>query len=84
MLISTVILFPMTLYEGFFREMNEVCSDEKPLEVTGHEACIREFLGCVRGGGRPQTVCEDNIKSLAMVFGAIESNATGQRVEIEV
>jgi hypothetical protein len=27
--------------------------------------------------------CHDNIKSLAMVFGAIESAATGQRVKIE-
>jgi len=28
--------------------------------------------------------CHDNIKSLAMVFAAIESSATGQRVKIEI
>jgi hypothetical protein len=28
-------------------------------------------------------VCTDNIKSLAMVFGAIESAESGRRVEIE-
>jgi hypothetical protein len=30
----------------------------------------------------PETYCADNIKSLAMVFGAIESSETGERVEI--
>ena len=28
--------------------------------------------------------CHDNIKSLAMVFAAIESAATGQRVPVSV
>ncbi|MBS3763045.1 MAG: Gfo/Idh/MocA family oxidoreductase [Planctomycetes bacterium] len=70
--------------EGFMREMVQITSEESALEVTGHEACINEFLRCVREGGRPQTDSEDNIKSLAMVFGAIESSAKGEPVEIEV
>jgi hypothetical protein len=28
--------------------------------------------------------CRDNIKSLAMVFGAIESAASGRRVRLDV
>jgi hypothetical protein len=28
--------------------------------------------------------CHDNIKSLAMVFGALESSARGQRVAVTV
>jgi hypothetical protein len=32
--------------------------------------------------GTPETICTDNIKSLAMVFGAIESAREGRRVEI--
>ena len=48
----------------------------------GHRGVIEEFLGCVRTGDTPQTVCTDNIKSLAMVFAAIESAQTGKRVEI--
>jgi predicted dehydrogenase len=49
----------------------------------GHAGLIREFVHCVRAGGTPETVCTDNIKSLAMVFGAIESAETGKRVTIE-
>ncbi len=45
---------------------------------------MREFLGCVRSGKKPQTVCTDNIKSLAMVFGAIESAEKGKKVKIKV
>jgi hypothetical protein len=30
----------------------------------------------------PETICSDNIQSLAMVFGAIESAEAGQRVAI--
>ena len=50
--------------------------------VGGHRGIIEEFVHCVRTGGTPETVCTDNIKSLAMVFGAIESAETGRRVEI--
>lgn len=53
------------------------------LPLTNHAAIIREFLDCVKTGETPQTVCSDNIKSLAMVHAAIQSAETGQRVEIE-
>lgn len=52
--------------------------------VHGHAGQIREFIDCVQQGAVPETVCTDNIKSLAMVFGAIESAEMGKRVEIEV
>ena len=52
-------------------------------KVEGHSGVIREFLNCVRDGGTPETVCSDNIKSLAMVFGAIESAEQGKPVDIE-
>lgn len=70
--------------DEFMSEMREVKAEEPPLEVTGHDACINEFLTCVREGGEPQTIASDNIKSLAMVFGAIESDAKGKPVEIDV
>ena len=50
----------------------------------GHAGLIREFVECVRTGQTPETVCTDNIKSLAMVFGAIESAESGKRVEIKL
>jgi predicted dehydrogenase len=48
----------------------------------GHASCIQEFLRCVRTGERPLTHAADNIKSLAMVFGAIESAESGRTMPI--
>ncbi len=50
--------------------------------VGGHEGQIREFVACVQSKTVPETVSSDNIKSLAMVFGAIQSATEGRRVEI--
>jgi predicted dehydrogenase len=66
----------------FFSQVESV-----PVEGTaggpgGHEALIREFARCVETGGIPETECGDNIRSLAMVHGAIESARTGKRVEL--
>jgi predicted dehydrogenase len=52
------------------------------LPYEGHFAAMKDFLGCLRTGRTPQTHGKDNIKSLAMVFGAIESAEAGKRVEI--
>ena len=68
--------------EGFTSGTQRVDAEEVALDAEGHEGCIGEFLNAVRTGGRPQTHCEDNIKSLAMVFGAIESAAKGERVMV--
>jgi hypothetical protein len=48
--------------------------------LTLHAACIHNFLDCVRTGRTPETICTENVKSLAMVFGAIESAESGTRV----
>jgi predicted dehydrogenase len=53
-------------------------------KTGGHAGAIREFVQCVRTGEMPETIGTDNIKSLAMVFGAVESAETGQRVVIKV
>ena len=51
--------------------------------VGGHAGLIDEFVDCVRRGRTPETVCTDNIKSLAMVFAAIESAKRGRRVAVK-
>ncbi|MCS6847777.1 MAG: Gfo/Idh/MocA family oxidoreductase [Anaerolineae bacterium] len=50
----------------------------------GHASVIRQFVRCVREGGTPETICTDNVKSLAMVFGAIEAAERGQPVTIRI
>ena len=68
---------------GFHSEFAEVpVSVPDTPKKDGHTGCIREFVNCVREGRTPETVGTDNIKSLAMVFGAIRSAETGRRVTI--
>lgn len=50
---------------------------------SGHAGQIDEFLRCLRTGKKPLTDCTDNIKSLAMVHGAIESAEKGRKVKIK-
>jgi predicted dehydrogenase len=54
------------------------------LGPDGHAGCIHHFLDCIHAGRMPETDCTDNIKSLAMVFGAIESAETGRAVDIKI
>ncbi|TIW25410.1 MAG: gfo/Idh/MocA family oxidoreductase, partial [Mesorhizobium sp.] len=50
--------------------------------VGGHLGIIQDFMRAIETGSEPETRGVDNIKSLAMVFGAIESAETGRRVAI--
>lgn len=71
---------------GFFRELAEI--DVPPPvdenQTHGHASVIADFIAAIETGRLPETVSSDNIKSLAMVFAAIESARTGQRVPITV
>ena len=51
-------------------------------KTGGHEGIIHEFVRCVQMGETPETIYSDNIRSLAMVFGAIESAGVGREVPI--
>ena len=52
--------------------------------IDGHFGVLSDFVSAVRSGGEPETVGRDNIRSLAMVFGAIESARAGRRVDIVI
>lgn len=70
---------------GFFSEFKEVpVALSDTAKRDGHAGCIREFVECVRTGRVPETAGPDNIKSLAMVFGAIRSATTRRRVSIKL
>jgi predicted dehydrogenase len=70
--------------EGFMREQKTLeFPPLPPLAQTGHGGVIYEFLNCIQNGGTPQTICTDNIKSLAMVHAAVESAETDQRIVIK-
>ena len=53
-------------------------------QTHGHASVIAEFLSALEANRQPETVGSDNIKSLAMVFDAIESARVRARVEIAI
>jgi predicted dehydrogenase len=55
---------------------------DEPDKTGGHAGLIADFVRCIRTGETPETVCSDNIKSVAMVFAAIESSRTGRTVDV--
>ena len=72
-------------HTGFLRQHAEI--DVPPAadadQTHGHASVIAEFIDAIETRRQPETASTDNIKSLAMVFAAIESARTGQRVAID-
>ncbi|HWX63758.1 Gfo/Idh/MocA family oxidoreductase [Bradyrhizobium sp.] len=65
-------------------EMIEVPALDPRDRIGGHLGIIEEFVDAVRTGREPETRGADNIKSLAMVFAAIESAGSGCQVAVEI
>ncbi len=60
---------------------------EKQGELTwkgreGHFGCLDDMFDAIHNGTKPMTDCTDNIKSIKMVFGAIESARHGKKIRI--
>ena len=49
----------------------------------GIDGSLREFLSALETGATPTGECHDNLKTMAMVFGAIESAQTGRRIDLK-
>jgi len=69
---------------GFLRPLKDVAISPAPhpSQTHGHASVLAEFVDAVESGRTPETVGSDNIKSLAMVFSAIDSARLHQRVSI--
>ena len=69
---------------GFMRELEEIAVPDTPSTAgtAGHASVMAEFLDAIATGRKPETDGTDNIESLAMVLGAIESARSGRRVEL--
>lgn len=72
--------------DGLLREARRIEIPPAPdaTQTNGHASVIRSFLDAVDNGHQPETSGADNLKSLAMVFAAIESAKKATRVEIRV
>ncbi|MGQ9525166.1 MAG: Gfo/Idh/MocA family protein [Armatimonadota bacterium] len=69
---------------GFHSKTQMITADVSPDVPGGIAGSLRDFLNALKTGATPMGECHDNIKSLAMVFAAIESARTGRRVPVEV
>lgn len=60
-------------------------SEVPPLKAAleEHQAVIAQFLDWLDGGPVPPTALQDNIKSAAMLFAAIEASATNRTINIQ-
>ena len=69
---------------GFMRPVKavEVPGDDFGAKASGHGGIMREFVDAIRGGAAPETNAADNLNSLAMVLGAVESSDSGMRVSL--
>ena len=67
---------------AFIREQETLTVPITPMPVTSHAAIMKEFVAALRAGRKPETDCEDNIQSLAMVLAAVESAKTGKKVPV--
>ena len=68
--------------EGFHSELRPLNVAAPAVKHGGMHGALCEMIAYLRTGEKPQTECHDNIKSLAMVFSAIESSKLGRRVEL--
>lgn len=61
-------------------DVEEILPDQDPLD--GHFAVIGQFLDWLDGGPAPVTVIDDNLRTLALTFCAVEATRTGNRVSV--
>ncbi len=72
---------PIAVGEGMLRPTRPVAMPPGSiLPAEGHAGVILDFVTAIETGATPLSVNSDNIRSLAMVFAAIESAETGRRV----
>jgi len=60
--------------------VGDVAPVRRPHE--GHQAILEQFLDWQDGGPAPPTVLEDNLRSAAMVFAAIEASRSGRVIDV--
>ncbi|MGG1879846.1 Gfo/Idh/MocA family oxidoreductase [Paenibacillus cisolokensis] len=66
----------------FSRKLERVEGIIPEMSKTGHHGCLENMFASLEAGTKPETDGSDNIYSMAMVLGALESARTGRKVKI--
>jgi len=69
--------------DTFFSQREPFTVEPPEMAFGGMHGALREFMAAINGGAAPQGECHDNIKSLAMVFAAVESSRKGKKINIK-
>jgi predicted dehydrogenase len=67
----------------FVREYTRVEAEVNWQGKSGHAGCLDEMFAALQQSRPAETDCRDNIKSMAMVLGALESARTGLKVSLK-
>ncbi|MFW5985570.1 MAG: Gfo/Idh/MocA family protein [Halanaerobiaceae bacterium] len=70
--------------DEFIKDSETVTPDYNWQGQEGHPGCLDEMFSALKENRRAETDCRDNIKSMAMVFGALESSKKEKKVKIEI
>ena len=72
--------------EGFRNSLHDEVAPVPPIvmERAAQDYLLHEFYEAVTTGKKPATTCQDNIKSLGIVFDVVQSFATGSVVQSTV
>jgi predicted dehydrogenase len=65
---------------GFFNQYRRVNTSETWQGREGHEGCLDDMFAALINGEKAETDCNDNINSMAMVFGALDSAKKGIKI----
>ncbi|PZD97682.1 gfo/Idh/MocA family oxidoreductase [Paenibacillus sambharensis] len=68
--------------EVFLKKYTRVEASKPQTEREGHTGGLDEMFAALREGRAAETDCKDNIKSMAMVMGALESARSGCKVTL--
>lgn len=68
--------------DGFLRDFRRVGAPPAWQGREGHFGCLDEMFAALQEGRPPETDGADNVKSVAMVFSALESARGGRKVRL--
>ena len=67
---------------GFILASDEIKLDMLEIGKHGHEGCFDEMFNALSEGRRAETDCRENYFAMNMVYGAIESAASGTKIKL--
>lgn len=81
--VKPINLFKTVFMKGAVESEGRLIVDLVPMEEEERWASLAEFAKAIREDREPETSGRDNLKSLAMVLGAVESAKTGKKIYLK-